>query len=112
MKTILIVVILLAGALAGGLWMGGIYVQDREKREQLSSEIASNVAEIGIEAGINACLIHGVPTNREQLDDLRARSKGLIERVLPKTKWEWKDPKPESALPTQTRNGAPVAQSL
>lgn len=61
----------------------------------------TDYARIGIEAGLNAAMVKGKPTNREELDDARDYARTLVEKMYPEIKFKWpalQKPKTEISL--------------
>lgn len=64
----------------------------------------TDYARIGIEAGLNAALVKGAPTNRAELDDARDYARTLVEKMYPEIKFEWPAlQKREIMLPPECR---------
>lgn len=65
--------------------------------------IVTDYARIGIEAGINACLTRGLPTDRRQLDATRRQARKLVEKMYPEIKFEWPELQEKEILPPECR---------
>lgn len=63
----------------------------------------TDYARIGIEAGINACLTRGLPTDRRQLDATRRQARKLVEKMYPEIKFEWPELQEKETLPPECR---------
>lgn len=60
----------------------------------------TDYARIGIEAGLNAAIVKGKPTNRAELDDARDYARQLVEKMYPDIKFKW----PALQKPTLKQN--------
>lgn len=54
-----------------------------------SENTITDYARIGIEAGLNAAMVRGKPTNRKELDDARDYARTLVEKMYPQIKFKW-----------------------
>lgn len=53
------------------------------------TDTITDYARIGIEAGLNACLVNGKPTTRAELDQAREFARTLVEKMYPEVKFDW-----------------------
>jgi len=82
------------------LW-GMNWLQSQPKDNATSTDYAR----IGIEAGLNACILRGAPTNRKELDDAREQARVLVEKMYPEVKFHW----PVIIKHDELRQGTPEA---
>ena len=85
MKHILITITILLTALS---------LAEDPKVTREPTPTATELVEMGIDAGINSCIVQGSPRNKLSLELVKARSKACVLALYPEFKWTWKNPQP------------------
>lgn len=65
-----------------------------EPQTTTQEQFLTELVEVGIDAGINACIIRGMPRNKLSLEIAKAHAKALVQALYMETKWQWKNPQP------------------